>query len=135
MKAFLKSQMAGYRTRRGAMAVFAGISMVMLFAMVAFTIDVGMISLTDARLQKNADCASLAAAQQLSGVLDPATVRANARAAAQAIYVANAGGDPNHANFDAAQDVVFGQTAWNAQTQQYTYLWGDQYSPYNMVKV
>jgi len=121
--------------RRGAMIVLAAIGMVMLFALVAFALDVGMIALTSARLQKNADAASLAAAQQLSGTADPATVRANARAAALAVTIANVGGNPAHANFDVNQDVAFGQSTWNSSTQKYTYNWGDQYTPYNMVRV
>jgi len=138
MHAFWKKHSIGLQTvmqRRGSMVVLSAIAMVVLFAMVAFAIDVGMIALTDARLQKNADAAALAAAQQLSGTDTPATVRANARAAALAVVIANVGGDPANANFDPNQDVAFGQSTWNSQTQQFTYNWGDQYSPYNMVKV
>ena len=115
--------------------MLAGLSLVVLFAMVAFAIDVGMISLTEARLQKNADAAALAAAQQLSGTLPASTVRANACQAAQTIYTANVGGNANNAYFDPNQDVVFGQSVWNAQTQAYTYNWGTQYYPYNIVQV
>jgi Flp pilus assembly protein TadG len=138
MQKYWKGPADGLRSlmkRRGAMVVLAAIGMVMLFALVAFALDVGMIALTSARLQKNADAASLAAAQQLSGVADPATVRANARAAALAVTIANVGGNPANANFDVNQDVSFGQATWNAQSQTYTYQWGDQYTPYNMVKV
>ena len=117
------------------MAVLAGLSMIVLFAMVAFAIDVGMISLTEARLQKNADAAALAAAQQLSGTLPATTVRANACQAAQNVYIANVGGNAANAYFDPNQDVLFGQSVWNAQSQTYTYNWGNQYTPYNVVQV
>jgi len=123
------------RQRRGAALVLGAIMMVMLFAFVAFAIDIGFISLTRAQLQNNADAAALAAAQELSGVDDPATVRTNARQAAYDVVVANVGGNANNANFDPAQDVVFGKLSWNSGTQSYTYQWGDQYTPYNVVKV
>jgi Flp pilus assembly protein TadG len=138
MYAFWKNQSTGVEAatkRRGAMAVLAGLSLTVLFAMVAFAVDVGMIALTEARLQKNADAAALAAAQQLSGTLDPSTVRANACLAAQNVYIANVGGNAAHAYFDPNQDVLFGQSAWNSQSQTYTYNWGNQYTPYNVVQV
>ena len=123
------------RQRRGAALVLGAVMMVMLFAFVAFAIDIGFISLTRAQLQNNADAAALAAAQELSGVDDPATVRTNARKAAYDVVVANVGGNANNANFDPAQDVVFGKLSWNSGTQSYSYQWGDQYTPYNVVKV
>jgi Flp pilus assembly protein TadG len=138
MYSFWKKTSAGWKAatqRRGAMAVLAGASMIVLFAMVAFAIDVGMISLTQARLQKNADAAALAAGQQLSGTLPASTVRTNACQAAQNVYIANVGGNAANAYFDPNQDVVFGQSVWNAQSQTYTYNWGNQYTPYNIVQV
>lgn len=124
-----------FRKRRGAIVVLSALMMVMLFAFLAFAIDVGFISLTRARLQNNADAAALAAAQQLSGTAEPATIRANARQAAYDVVLANVGGDAGNANFDAEQDVMFGKSTWNAGTNSYTYQWGDQYTPYTAVKV
>jgi len=46
--------------------VLGAVMMVMLFAFVAFAIDIGFISLTRAQLQNNADAAALAAAQELA---------------------------------------------------------------------
>lgn len=123
------------QNRRGAALVLGAILMVVLFAFVAFAIDIGFISLTRAQLQNNADAAALAAAQELSGVDDPAMVRTNARQAALDVVIANVGGNPDNANFDPAQDVVFGKLSWNAAQQAYLYQWGDQYTPYNVVKV
>ena len=138
MYTFWKNQAAGVdraNNRRGAIAVLAGLSLTVLLAMVAFAVDVGMIALTQARLQKNADAAALAAAQQLSGTLPAATVRTNACQAAQNIYIANVGGNAANAYFNPNQDVLFGQSVWNAQSQTYTYNWGNQYTPYNVVQV
>jgi Flp pilus assembly protein TadG len=130
-----KASFQSLRQRRGAIAVLAAVALVLVIAMAAFAIDLGMIALTQAQLQKQSDAASLAAAQQLSGVLDPATIRANARQAAYNAVLANVGGDPTKANFNTTQDVVFGQSVYNTQTQTYTYNWGDQYTPYNVVQV
>lgn len=123
------------RGRRGAIVVLAAIMMVMLMAFVAFAVDIGFIALTRSRLQNNADAGALAAAQELSGMDDPATVRANARQAALDVVVANSGGNPANANFDPNLDVVFGRQVYNPQSQTYSYQWGDQYTPYNVVKV
>lgn len=124
-----------FHHRRGAVLVLAAFLMVMVFAFAAFAIDIGFIALTRARLQNNADAAALAAAQELSGVDDPATVRANARQAALDVVVANSGGNAADANFVPDLDVAFGHVTYNNQTQKYTYQWGDQYTPYNVVKV
>lgn len=124
-----------FRRRRGAVLVLAALMMVMVFAFVAFAIDIGFISLTRSRLQNNSDAGALAAAQELSGVDDPATVRANARQAALDVVIANSGGNAANANFSPDLDVVFGHVSYNTQSQTYTYQWGDQYTPYNVVKV
>jgi Putative Flp pilus-assembly TadE/G-like/von Willebrand factor type A domain len=122
------------RQRRGAVAVLAAMMIVMLLGFVAFAVDTGMIALTRARLQNNADAAALAAAQELSGVDDPAIVRARARQAALETVLANVG-DASNAHFDAESDVVFGRQVWNASTRKFDYFWGDEQTPYNVVKV
>lgn len=124
-----------FRRRRGAVLVLAAFMMVMVFAFVAFAIDIGFIALTRSKLQNNADAAALAAAQELSGVDEPAAVRVAARQAALDVVIANSSGNAANANFVPDQDVVFGHVTYNSQTQTYTYQWGDQYVPYNVVKV
>jgi hypothetical protein len=123
------------RRRRGAIVVLAALLMVTIFAFVAFAIDIGFIALTRSRLQNNADAGALAAAQELSGIDSPATVRANARQAALDVVVANAGGSLANANFDPNLDVVFGRQTYDPVTQTYSYQWGDEFTPYNVVKV
>lgn len=130
-----KARLELLRRRRGAVVVLAAFGLTLLIAMTAFSIDLGMIALTQARLQKNSDAAALAAAQQLSGMLDAATVRANAETAAYNAVVANVGGSPQNAYFNSSQDMVFGQVTYNAQNSTYTYNWGNQYYPYNIVQV
>jgi Putative Flp pilus-assembly TadE/G-like/von Willebrand factor type A domain len=120
--------------RRANILVLSALLMTLIFAMAAFSIDIGLIALTKCRLQNAADAAALAAAQELSGVDDPATVRSNARAAARDVVIANFGGNSANANFDAEQDIEFGHATWDAQSQTTTYQWGDQYVPYNVVR-
>lgn len=52
--------------RRGAVLVLTAVLLVMLFAFVAFTIDVGHISIAKAELQNGADAAALAGAMELA---------------------------------------------------------------------
>ena len=104
--------------RRGNILVLSAALMVMVFAFVAFSIDVGFISLTRAGYG-TAEAPGVAAAQQLSGI-DDATV-ANAREAALDVVIANVNGNAANANFVPEQDVVFGRSVWNAQTQSLQY--------------
>jgi Flp pilus assembly protein TadG len=53
------------QTRRGAIAPLAAVSLVLLLAMVAFSIDISYVGLTRAQLQNAADSAALAGVQQL----------------------------------------------------------------------
>lgn len=123
------------RGRRGNIVVFSAAAMVAVFGFAAFSVDVGMIAHTKARLQNNADAAALAAAQELSGIDAPETVRTNARQAAYEVVLANSGGNAGNTNFDPALDVIFGRQIYNASSGAYTYQWGDEYTPYNVVKV
>ncbi|MGQ0636474.1 MAG: pilus assembly protein TadG-related protein [Planctomycetaceae bacterium] len=135
LRKWLTHRQARARARRGAILPLAAALMVLLFAFVAFSIDVGMISLTRARLQNTADAAALAAAQELSGIDEPATVRSNAKQAALDVVLANVNNNPADANFVPDLDVIFGRTSWDQGAQKLNYQWGDQYTPYNVVKV
>src|SRR6185369_16411591 len=84
--------------------------------------------------QNTADAAALAAAMDLSGTDDPATVRTNGRNSAQTVAVANLGNE-NAATFNSQRDVTFGRQTWNASSGKYVTQWGDAYTPYNVVKV
>src|SRR4051812_22162764 len=119
--------------RRGAIAVLAALLLVLFFAFLAFTCDIGFLALTKAKLQNAADSAALAAAQELNPIDPPATVRAAAQAAAQQTVNANLGTDAKF--FNVQQDLQFGKQTYNAATQKYTYTWGDNATPYNVVRV
>src|SRR5437763_3748280 len=51
--------------RRGAIAVLAAVLVVIVLVMAAFAIDVGMICMAKAELQRTADAAALAATDEL----------------------------------------------------------------------
>ena len=121
--------------RRGAIVVLAAVMLVFLLGFVAFTVDVGYIQLTKTQLQAAADASALAAAQELSGTDTPEVVRTNARASAQAIAGLHRNGNLSSVTLNTSTDVIFGKTSWNASTNTYTYLWGDNQTPYNVIKV
>ncbi len=64
--------------RRGAILVFAAMMLVLVFAFVAFTVDVGYMALAQGELQNAADSAALAGVLELSN--GEAAVKAEAKA-------------------------------------------------------
>jgi Flp pilus assembly protein TadG len=121
--------------RRGAIALLSAILLIVLIGFVALTVDVGQIQLTRTQLQVAADAAALAGAMELSGTDSPAVVRANARAAALEIAALHRSGDRSSVTIDPINDITFGKITWNSQTQAYEYLWGENQTPYNVLKV
>lgn len=112
-------------SRRGAITPLAALMLVPLLGMVAFSVDLGWISLTKAQLQNSADSAALAAAEQLmSGYvqyntpLQPqqgsivATSKASAITYAQQFAGYNSAGGIGSLALNGG-DVVFGYTGSN----------------------
>lgn len=122
-------------SRRGVIIVLSAIFMIILLGFVALTADIGYVQLTKTQLQSAADAASLAAAQELSGTDTPEVVRSNARASAQAVAGLYRNGDLSSVTLNTTTDIIFGKTTWNATTSSYNYLWGDDKTPYNVVKI
>lgn len=60
-----RSTLAGGRNRRGAVLILAAFCMIVLMGMVAFSVDLGYVSMVRAELQRSADAAALASAGQL----------------------------------------------------------------------
>jgi hypothetical protein len=77
------------RQRRGSIAVFALVVLIIFFAMLAFSLDIGYIQVTRTELQRAADSAATAAAWELinedvaSGSANPSVATENARDAAE----------------------------------------------------
>ena len=121
--------------RRGVIMVLTAVLLVVMLGFVAFTVDIGLIQLTKTQLQAAADAGALAGAMELSGTLDAATVRTNARAAAVSVAQLYRNGDRTSVSLDPINDITFGKISWNSTTQAYQYTWGDTATPYNVIKV
>ena len=121
--------------RRG---VFTAVAVTALFATLAFValgVDLGMISLTRARMQFAVDAAALAAAQELSDAVadtidaDELDAAMADRAREMAVKVA----DLNGTFTDGNADVRFGKRVFDPDMNRYRIVWGA--APYNVVEV
>lgn len=125
--------------RTGNVLVLAAGCLVLVFAFVAFTVDVGYITLTKAELQRAADAGALASAIELHDALgtgplvSQSTAESNARQAAADVAAANRGGGRNSVHVDSARDVRLGQYCWDADSGTWVKNWGT--APYNLVEV
>ncbi len=120
---------------RGTVAVLTAVCLTTMFAFVAFSVDIGFITLTKTQMQSSADAAALAGAQELNGIDTPAVVRANALAAVSTVIAANSTGNYDSSSLNTGEDVQFGKQSYNFSTGVTTYQWGDQYTPYNVIRV
>ncbi|TXT22199.1 MAG: von Willebrand factor type A [Planctomycetota bacterium] len=109
--------------------------MVVLLGFVAMTIDVGFIELTRTQLQSAADASALSGAMELSGTDDPALVRTNARNAVIQAAAMHRAGDKSSVAIDPIADITFGKLVWNGNSQNYSIQWGEDATPYNVIKV
>jgi Flp pilus assembly protein TadG len=142
-RAVKKSVLRGPRTarnqRRGVVLVLSALSMVVIIGFVAFSIDIGSIALTQARMQTGADAAALAATQEIAQAVAQAGASqgdssdAIAAAEAAAREKARAVAEANGIYINPTRDVSFGNRAFNEASQKWEVNWGEQ--PYNAVKV
>jgi Flp pilus assembly protein TadG len=121
--------------RRGAILVLAAVLMIVLLGFVALTVDNGFIQLTRTQLQSAADAAALSGAMELSGTLDPALVRTNANREIVQTAAMYRAGERSSVVIDPAKDITFGKYVWNSSLQKYVIQWGNDATPYNVVKV
>lgn len=126
--------------RKGVFFVLAIISLVAAMAFVGLSVDLGMITVTQTRMQATADAAALGAVQEIvvgirqageEGITDLQQVQAIAAAAAR--QMAQEIVALNGFYVDPATDVKLGHRLLNEDGRTYTEVW-DSY-PYNMVKV
>lgn len=129
----LKQSSAG--ERRGLILVLTAVLMVVLLGFVAMTVDIGFIELTRTQLQAAADASALSGAMELSGIDDPALVRANARNAVVQAAAMHRAGDQASVAIDPVSDITFGKLVWNGNSQTYKIQWGEDQTPYNVIKV
>ena len=124
--------------RRGSILVLAAVLLMVIFAFVAFTVDIGYISLNKAQLQAAADAAAMGSALKLSTGLSPNGINADeialiGRQAASEVAAANRTSDLESLYCDTQSDVRFGQFVWDPDTGTITESWGIW--PYNAVEV
>ncbi|MFG0331882.1 MAG: pilus assembly protein TadG-related protein [Maioricimonas sp. JB049] len=126
----------GPRNRRGAFIVVAFFCLTACITFVAFSVDVGTISLTKTKMQNAVDAAALAAAMEITHAVENAGPEvgnlveySKTQAAQKAVDVAALNGvyvDPN-------RDVEFGKRSYNESTGQFDVAWNE--SPSNVVRV
>lgn len=121
--------------RHGTILVLTAVLMVVLLGFVAMTVDIGFIELTRTQLQSAADASALSGAMELSGIDDPALVRANARNAVVQTAAMHRAGDQTTVAIDPVADITFGKLTWNGNSQNYKIQWGEDQTPYNVIKV
>lgn len=125
--------------RRGSVLVLAAALLAVIFAMTAFAVDLGYLSMTNAQLQSGADSAALSAALELSpglGVapaLTPADVVSAGNSSAQSLAQLHRNGDRSSTYLNPARDIRYGQLSWNSASNSWTKTYGT--APYNLVEV
>jgi len=129
------------QSRRGAFMVVAAISLATAIGFVALSVDLGMIALTKTNLQKAADMAALAAAQEIIASIDNAGQEADSvgggssAAAINSISISAAKAmaekvaDLNGVYIDPDKDVSFGRRVFNENTEEFDVEWGE--APYS----
>ncbi len=124
-----------WNDRRGAISVMSAVLMTVMLGFIALTVDVGYIELTRTQLQAAADAAALAGALELSGTETPTVIRTNATQAVQTVLALHRNGNQSSTTCNPETDLTFGKISWNAQTQKYDYQWGNDKTPYSVLKV
>ncbi|HID22058.1 MAG TPA: hypothetical protein EYP14_06610 [Planctomycetaceae bacterium] len=125
--------------RRGAVLVLAAAMMVVVFAFLAFALDVGYIALTRTQLQAATDAAALGAGLKLIDGLgglperSASEVDSLARQAAEELAAMHSAGELASVHLNPERDVQLGRYEWNERTGEWTALWG--VAPYNLVRV
>ncbi len=121
--------------RRGVFTPLAVVSLFAVLAFVALGVDVGLISLTRARMQFATDAAALAAVHELSDTVaegdDPSALDGEMASRARAMAEKVAG--MNDTFVDAELDVRLGRRVYDDQAGRYRIQWGA--APYNVVEV
>lgn len=125
--------------RRGTILVLAAVLLVIIFGMVAFSVDLGYAALTRSQLQIAADASALGACLELSDGLGPQPVNTLAEtksvssAAAVSIAGSNKNGEQAGTYLDTSSDIAFGQATYNTDSNQWVTTW--DVAPYNAIRV
>lgn len=125
--------------RRGSVLVLAAAMLAMLFAMTAFAVDLGYLSMTKTQLQSGADSSALGAALELTNglgvapTLTPNQAAANAGTAATTLAQLHRNGDRSSTYVLPSRDMRYGQLTWDSVGGKWAKTFGA--APYNLVEV
>lgn len=136
---FVRRNAVDRKRRRGSVLVLAAVVLVVIFAMTAFAVDLGYLSMTKTQLQSGADSAALAAAMELTpglGIaptLNSTQVMSVSNSAATALAGLHRNGDRSSTYVDPSRDIRYGQCTWDSQAGKWINTYG--VAPYNLVEV
>ena len=126
--------------RKGIVLVLTCLLAPILFGFLAFSVDTGLTSMTQTRMQNAADASALAASQEIRAAIaaasagqGDATIDANSIAVTEARAMAARVAAANGVYIDPERDVVFGRRSFDADTNSWPVQWGQE--PYNVVRV
>ncbi len=125
------------KKRLGAVILLASGMMIMVFGFLAFTVDVGYISLTKAQLESANDAGARAAVLDLKdGLGTGATMtaaEAQYAASTAAVYVVgkNRAGDQSSIYVDPGRDLRFGQAIYDPNTGSWQKIWARLPQPWS----
>ncbi|MDP1797569.1 MAG: pilus assembly protein TadG-related protein, partial [Planctomycetaceae bacterium] len=125
-------------TRRGVFIVVGALCLVACMMFVAYSVDIGLISVTKSRMTNATDTAALAAAMEITHAISTAGQDVGdifTYAQAQARTVAASVAEMNGVYVDEAVDVVFGRRYYDAGSAAYTIDWSPAGDQVNCVKV
>ncbi len=126
------------QSRRGIVMIVSVFLLIVVFAFVSFTVDIGYITLTRAEMQNAADAGAFVAAGEVRfGLEDPtrllSSIETDARTEAANIVALHRNGNHTATTINQNNDIEFGQAVWNTATNSWTKTWG--VAPYNVAKV
>ena len=126
-------------SRRGAIIVFAAVMLAIAIGFAAFTVDVGMVTLTKGQMQSAADSAAHAATLEIARAFGPGgeLTEGEAEQLARERAVEMIGhfrtGNVASSDADMVRDIRVGRRTWDDVSQKWIQEWG--VPPFNMVEV
>ena len=126
--------------RKGIVLILTCLLAPVLFGFLALSVDTGLMSMTQTRMQNAADAAALAASQEIRAAIaaasagqGDATIDANSIAVTEARAMAARVAAANGVYIDPERDVIFGRRSFDADTNTWPVTWGE--APFNTVRV
>lgn len=124
--------------RNGVFLVVAAVALTAVLAFVAFSVDLGVVSLTKTRMQNATDAAALAAAMEITNALQTADTNVTdvfAYALEQARTTGANVAQMNGIYVNPNTDVIFGKRTYNPANETFSTSWNVGETQVNVVKV